>query len=449
MRPADGAEYWSRVAETWLARRGAVALRRYSDAVNRGLLERWLPSGTNDLLKTDLFDEVVGEGVVGVLSRRAVSVTAIDVSPVLVERSRARFPTLEGVVADVRALPFPDASFDVVVSLSTLDHFISRDEIGRALLELARVLKPGGTMIVTLDNAANPLVAVRNMLPGSLLRRLGLVPYELGKTLGPRGLRDAVRASGLVEEEDAVFMHVPRLLVRAGFRGRALGVAERLGHLPTRSWSGQFVAVRARKPYGAGARMLDRRPPSIRHFLARALSATVYRRLSLLALRLEALPPIIEAELSLEFAFAGSPDLEALAALRSDLSELAPARMARGDRCFVARHEGRIVFARWVTREARIDFLGSTLALASDEIYLFDAWTDPAARGLHVATAAGAVLYHLLAEEGIRVALRAIWPENEGGIRNAKRDGFTRIGTVGVVGRGPLRYRFDRRCREY
>lgn len=42
---------------------------------------------------------------------------------------------------DCRALPFPDAAFDVVVAATTLSHV---PDVGRALSELVRVTRPGG-----------------------------------------------------------------------------------------------------------------------------------------------------------------------------------------------------------------------------------------------------------------------------------------------------------------
>ena len=54
----------------------------------------------------------------------------------------------------------------------------------------------GGTLVVTLDNAVNPLVALRNAIPPRLLRRAGLVHYPLGVTCGPRRFEALVRAAG-------------------------------------------------------------------------------------------------------------------------------------------------------------------------------------------------------------------------------------------------------------
>ncbi len=48
---------------------------------------------------------------------------------------------------DIAALPFPSASFDAVASLDVIVHF-PRGEEGSAMAELARVLKPGGLMVV-------------------------------------------------------------------------------------------------------------------------------------------------------------------------------------------------------------------------------------------------------------------------------------------------------------
>jgi SAM-dependent methyltransferase len=70
-------------------------------------------------------------------------------------------PGFETVVADVRELPFEDACFDQVLLVSTLEHIGAdnevygvegaRDESGReaALIELRRVLRPSGRLLVT------------------------------------------------------------------------------------------------------------------------------------------------------------------------------------------------------------------------------------------------------------------------------------------------------------
>jgi len=56
-------------------------------------------------------------------------------------------------------------TFDTVLSNSTLDHFDGAAQIRVSLAEPARVLRPGGRLLVTLDNPANPLLALSKALP--------------------------------------------------------------------------------------------------------------------------------------------------------------------------------------------------------------------------------------------------------------------------------------------
>jgi hypothetical protein len=74
-------EHWDAVVQSWRDSPGTSLLRAYSDAVNRRLLAAWLPERSGRLLKTDVFDEAVGEGLVELLASRADALTAVDASP--------------------------------------------------------------------------------------------------------------------------------------------------------------------------------------------------------------------------------------------------------------------------------------------------------------------------------------------------------------------------------
>jgi len=257
-----GTRYWDGVAAEWQRRRPHGLWRKHCDAVGAALIERWLPPGrVGSVLKTDLFDEAFSDGLYPTLAARAARVVGVDLSPVVQRAARERHEGLETLVADVRRLPFADGSFDASVSTSTLDHFESREGIAVSLRELHRVLRPGGRLLLTLDNGAHPAVWLRNALPLSWLTRLGLVPYCVGATCGPRRLRRYVREAGLEVQETTAVLHCPRAVAvaAAGWLGRRRGgrhprflrwlaAFERLERWPTRFRTGHFVAVLAVRP---------------------------------------------------------------------------------------------------------------------------------------------------------------------------------------------------------
>jgi SAM-dependent methyltransferase len=206
------------------------------------------------ILKTDLFDEMAGSGLYPILRLRADYVVGVDISPEMVAAARRRYPELEAEVASIGELPFPARSFDAVFSPSTLDHLATKQEVAAALGELGRVTRPGGRLLVTLDNPLNPLLALRNALPPAVARGLRRVPYDSGWTCGPRLLRRMLAESGFLPSQTTAIMHAPRFLVaeldRLGARPRdserliaRLLAAERLERWPTRYLSGHFVAV--------------------------------------------------------------------------------------------------------------------------------------------------------------------------------------------------------------
>ena len=96
----------------------------------------------------EILDVGCGTGVVAVTAARiGARVQGLDLTPELLERARenARIASVEIAFreGDVEALPFEDATFDVV--LSQFGHmFAPRPQI--ALAEMLRVLKPGGTI---------------------------------------------------------------------------------------------------------------------------------------------------------------------------------------------------------------------------------------------------------------------------------------------------------------
>lgn len=153
-----------------------------------------------------------GDGRLAVeLGGRGAHVVAADFSPVAVElaEERARREGLENVearVEDIHALPDPDASFDVVVSCETIEHV---PDPPAAVNELARVLRPGGTLLLTTPNYLGPMGLYRGYL-----RLRGRRYTEEGQpinrfTLAPRTSWWIRRAGLDVQHSERAELHLP------------------------------------------------------------------------------------------------------------------------------------------------------------------------------------------------------------------------------------------------
>ncbi|MFF5138277.1 class I SAM-dependent methyltransferase [Streptomyces sp. NPDC013157] len=103
-----------------------------------------------------LLDLACGTGIVTrrlAAARPALQVTGADRAPGMARLAAARLPG-SVLLADSRRLPFPDATFDAVTTVWLL-HLIADGTGVRAIVaECARVLRPGGVYVTTVDKAA-------------------------------------------------------------------------------------------------------------------------------------------------------------------------------------------------------------------------------------------------------------------------------------------------------
>ncbi|EFK09683.1 methyltransferase domain protein [delta proteobacterium NaphS2] len=254
--------YWDSVAREFKGKGANLLWRAHSDAVNKKLVNRWLPPGIlNKTLKTDLFDEAKGSGLYPMLSGRSRELIGMDISALITASARKNFHKIKGVISDIRSLPFTGNSIDLVISISTLDHFNTRRDIVRGLREIKRILRDGGQLIITLDNLFNPVIALRALLPFGLMNWLGIVPYYVGATMSPPQLYRTLTDLGFEVTDATAVMHCPRFfaVLLAGIfdkyaggetRRQFLGMLNAFEHLagfPTRFLTGYFIAVRAVK----------------------------------------------------------------------------------------------------------------------------------------------------------------------------------------------------------
>ena len=137
-------------------------------------------------LGTHVLDFGCGVGRLSLaLAERVDRVTGIDIAESMVERAREvnRYPDrVDFHHYDGRLLPFDDASFDSVVSIIVIQHAPPPVQIA-ALVELQRVLRPGGVMVVQIP--AGPVLP--DPLPDDAMRaEIAAVDVPAAVTAGAR-----------------------------------------------------------------------------------------------------------------------------------------------------------------------------------------------------------------------------------------------------------------------
>jgi len=154
-----------------------------------------------------VLDVGCGTGTLAIAAKRRVgaagAVHGIDASPEMIDRARRKAVKAGADVmfqtAVVEALPFPDGSFDAVLSTLMLHH-LPRPARQQCAREMRRVLKPGGR-VLAVDFAAS--ARERKGLLARLHRHGHLTLRDIVELLGEAGLR--VVESGAVGVSDLQF----------------------------------------------------------------------------------------------------------------------------------------------------------------------------------------------------------------------------------------------------
>jgi ubiquinone/menaquinone biosynthesis C-methylase UbiE len=161
----------------------------------------------------DLLDAGCGPGLMAralLTSRPAdFSITVLDQSAAMIDYCRENVRDVGEVhptVGQLEALPFATASFDVALIMGALEYADAR----AALRETARILRPGGLVVVTMLNPLSPYRLTEWFLYWPLVRLIGLIEEKLA---GPAGRRHAAAHTGIRSFSSG---RLQRLLTEAG-----------------------------------------------------------------------------------------------------------------------------------------------------------------------------------------------------------------------------------------
>jgi SAM-dependent methyltransferase len=119
-----------------------------------------------------VLDVGCGTGVLAQrLALRGYAVTGVDPSDGMLEVLRRRSPAVHAVQSSGAALPFDDGTFDLVLCVAVMHHVADPDAVRQTLVEMVRVSKPWGRVLVWDHNPRNPYW-------GNLMAR---VPQDTGE----------------------------------------------------------------------------------------------------------------------------------------------------------------------------------------------------------------------------------------------------------------------------
>lgn len=144
-------------------------------AVRQRWLRRWLPFEPGQLV----LDVGCGDGRFALWNRaRGARIVGIDAAPFFAE---AALVSIDLVRGDVRALPFPPATFDAIYSVDVMEH-LDGPGLHHYFGEIARVLKPTGRFFLYSNTRERstlwPAIAVWNRL-GGWLRAASIGAHEV------------------------------------------------------------------------------------------------------------------------------------------------------------------------------------------------------------------------------------------------------------------------------
>ncbi|MBU0976301.1 MAG: class I SAM-dependent methyltransferase [Patescibacteria group bacterium] len=139
--------YWKKVAKSY-----NKLVNDTGDTTHRKVINPIVSGFLGDLKGKTILDAGCGNGYwSGKMAKEAKKVIGVDFTKELIDIARLKFsaPNLEFITNDLRRLNIPDNKFDVVLCNMAL---IDVDGLNKAVGEMARVLKTGGNLVISITH---------------------------------------------------------------------------------------------------------------------------------------------------------------------------------------------------------------------------------------------------------------------------------------------------------
>lgn len=216
----------------------------YDEALPAHVVEHYLRKRTRFVVahcpRGRGLDVGCGTGVLAArLAACGYAMTGVDPSAGMLDVLRSRFPDVAAVQGSGTELPFPDAGFDLVLTVAVLHHVADPGDVSRTLAEMVRVARPGGRIVVWDHNPRNPYW-------GRLMAR---VPQDTGdeRLIPERELLDGLRRAGAEILSSHQLGLVPDFVPRAAL-GAAAALERGIERTPLIRMLGAHNVVLAAKP---------------------------------------------------------------------------------------------------------------------------------------------------------------------------------------------------------
>lgn len=229
--------YYDAFSERYEGRRGENDPGGYHDLLDEleaEFVRRFASNG-------EILEVGCGTGLVlARIQRFAKSARGVDLSPGMLEKARAR--GLDVQQGSATSLPFPDASFDATCSFKVLAHV---PEVEQALSEMARVTRPGGTVIAEFYNPYSVRGLLKRFGPRGQVSSSAHEGHVYTRFDSPWRIRNLTpRGCSLIGARGIRIATPSAHLMRTRIGRRIFSTAERaLCDSPLRAFAGFYIAA--------------------------------------------------------------------------------------------------------------------------------------------------------------------------------------------------------------